>query len=477
MKNIIGIAMALVLGAGSLAAQVLNPLHNFGSVPRDGTSPETGLVLDGNTLYGTTVSSSTNGNGSVYKVNIDGTGYATLLSLTNSMVPEGALVLIGNTIYGTMFTGGTADGGSVFKINTDGGGFEEFYSFHDMLPSFPGTNVDGNRPQSGLVTDGTTLYGTTTYGGTNGSGTVFKINANGSGFTVIKTFPPTYLGTNNVSTSPLNISGTNIDGARPVGGLVLDGTTLYGTAFRGGVSNGLVFAMQTDGSGYTVLKTFPGLSSVGTNSDGAAPTATLVLGGDTLYGVTVGGGAGGAGVIFKVKTNGTDFANLHNFQVNDGLFPRNPLFLDGGTLYGTTQTGGTSNKGTIFMMFTNGQNFTVLKNLDTKIGYNCNVPFLLRSNIFYETASSGGSNGGGVIFGFSVLPQILSDGNRGFQSNAFGFDFTGISNQSAVIERCTNLTLPAWLPLQTNTLTGAPQYFSDPQTPQNPAGFYRIRSP
>src|SRR5579863_7700051 len=104
MKTVTRIAMVLVLGAASVPAQVFNPLHNFGSIYRDGTSPGTGLVLDGNTLYGTTESGSTNYSGSVFKVNTDGAGYATLLSLTNSEVPEGGLVLIGSTLYGTMFT-------------------------------------------------------------------------------------------------------------------------------------------------------------------------------------------------------------------------------------------------------------------------------------------------------------------------------------------------------------------------------------
>jgi len=469
----------LVLSAASVPAQVYNTLHSFGSVYRDGTGPLTGLALHGNTLYGTTVSGGTNYNGTVFKVNTDGTGYATLLSLSNSVVPEGDMVLIGTTIFGTMFTGGSANGGSVFKINTDGSGYAEFYSFSDMMPSFPGTNSDGNRPQGGLVTDGSTLYGTTTYGGTNGNGTVFRINTDGSRFAVIKTFSPTFLGTNNVSNNILINSGTNGDGARPTGRLVLDGNTLYGTTFHGGTSNGVVFAMQTDGSGYTVLKYFPGLTGVGTNGDGAGPYAGLTLRGDTLYGVTDGGGAWSYGTVYGLKTNSTGFAKLHDFQFGDGTYPIGSLFLDGGTLYGTTQAGGASNRGTIFMVLTNGADFTVLRNLDVNSGYDCKPPFILIGSTFYGAAAAGGTNGGGAIFGLAVLPQIMNDGNFGIRSGAFGFDFTGISRQTGIIERCTNLAQPAWSPLQTNLLTGAPQYFFDAQFSQDQGadGFYRIRSP
>lgn len=47
---------------------------------------------------------------------------------------------------------------------------------------------DGGRPIDGLTLAGNTLYGTTTQGGpsfSTGSGTVFAINTNGTGFTTL----------------------------------------------------------------------------------------------------------------------------------------------------------------------------------------------------------------------------------------------------------------------------------------------------
>ncbi len=474
---IFSVVLCVYPGAVS-EAQTYTILHNFGGTSYDGYAPLTDLVLNGNTLYGTTASGGTNGNGTIFKINTDGSGYGIIRSLTNSPAPEGGMVLIGNTLYGTLFTGGSADSGSIFKMNTDGTGFIELHSFSAMVPSFPGTNSDGNRPQGDLVTDGSTLYGTAEFGGTNGNGTIFKINMDGSGFTVIKTFSATFLGTNNVSLNILTSPGTNSDGARPIGGLVLNGNTLYGTTYHGGTSNGVVFAMQTDGSGYTVLKYFPGLYGVGTNSDGAAPVAGLTLGGDTLYGVTVGGGVAGCGNIFKLKTNGAGFTDLHDFLHSDGAFPHNALLLDGSTLYGTTAAGGASNYGTIFMILTNGADFTTLENFDMAVGLQCDSKFVLSSNTLYGTAADGGTNGGGVVFGLTVQPQILlADGNFGFQANAFGFDITGISNQAVVIQTCTNLVSPNWLPIQTNVLNGSPVYFSDPQWTNYSGRFYRLYSP
>jgi uncharacterized repeat protein (TIGR03803 family) len=62
---------------------------------------------------------------------------------------------------------------------------------------------------------------------------------------------------------------SNTDGAAPKAGLILSENRLYGTAFAGGSSlNGTVFAVNTDGTGFTNLHTFTTTSSPSyTNSD------------------------------------------------------------------------------------------------------------------------------------------------------------------------------------------------------------------
>lgn len=102
------------------------------------------------------------------------------------------------------------------------------------------SETTGFSPVAPLVQgpDGT-LYGTTSEGEFNVGigGTVFKIQPDGSGFTVLKHF-------------------TNYAEAwGPQAGLVLDGQTLYGTAEGNG---GAVFKLNTDGSEFTVLKAFAG---------------------------------------------------------------------------------------------------------------------------------------------------------------------------------------------------------------------------
>jgi uncharacterized repeat protein (TIGR03803 family) len=206
-----------------------------------------------------------------------------------------------------------------------------------VLHSF--TNVsDGKRPESSLALSSNTLYGTTSSGGSAYHGTLFKVNTDGSGYSVLHS-----------SSAP--------DWVYPKG-VIVSGSTLYGTTEQGGTESawyGTVFKINTDGNDYTVIKTF-------TNGDGAYPEAGLVLDGDTLYGTTASGGTRLGGTVFKLNTNGSDFAVIHEFSDSGGNWPVANLILDGSTLYGITLWGGTGFSGTVFRLSTDGSGFTVLHN-------------------------------------------------------------------------------------------------------------------
>src|ERR1700728_4481086 len=101
-------------------------------------------------------------------------------------------------------------------------------------------------------------------------------------------------------------------------GLNLSGNTLYGAAGDDGVSApwGTVFAVNTDGTGFTPLYNFTD------GSDGSRP-GPVVLSGNTLYGTAESGGSGGAGTVFAINTDGTGFTNLYNFTATTGSPPIN----------------------------------------------------------------------------------------------------------------------------------------------------------
>ena len=72
-----------------------------------------------------------------------------------------------------------------------------------------------------------------------------------------------------------------------------------------------------------------------------------------------------------------------------------------------------------------------------------------------------------------AAPIILNSGPEfGFDGGQFGFNLTGPAGRSLVVEASTDLV--SWLPLWTNTFTGALN-FSDPQSGVYSNRFYRAR--
>ncbi|HSU54879.1 MAG TPA: choice-of-anchor tandem repeat GloVer-containing protein, partial [Candidatus Dormibacteraeota bacterium] len=95
----------LTVKAGSLPGQTLNVLHNFTNSP-DGAMVWGGLVQSGATLYGTTRDGGTNGDGTIFSVNVDGSGFKKLHNFSATNSPDGyrpyaAMLLLGDTLYGT----------------------------------------------------------------------------------------------------------------------------------------------------------------------------------------------------------------------------------------------------------------------------------------------------------------------------------------------------------------------------------------
>jgi uncharacterized repeat protein (TIGR03803 family) len=306
----------------------------------DGMSPDGTLILSGNTLYGPTENGGNGYVGTLFEINTNGADFENLHVFQNVYInaqnypvngdgafPYAGLILTNGTLYGTAIYGGSQGDGVVFKVNTNGTGFTTLHNFASAS--------DGVGVFAGLVLSGNTLYGTAQGGGTNGGGTVFAVNTDGSGFATLHSFSPAS------------------DGTGPDGALLLLGNILYGTAGAGGSSsNGTVFAINTNGTGFTNLYSFTALNNT-TNSDGAEPLAGLILSTDstTLYGTATRGGSAGYGTVFAINTNGTGFTNLYSFTGGlDGAGPDAGLVSSGYTLYGTTSRGGSSGWGTIFSL-------------------------------------------------------------------------------------------------------------------------------
>lgn len=296
-------------------------------------------------------------------------------------LPLSDLVLSGNTLYGTTPQGGSYGLGTIFSMNTDGSGFT-------VLHTFTGTN-DGDGPKPHLLLEGGTLYGELA-DGTNAAsfGGVFSMETNGSNFTVLYNF------------------NTNTDGAVPgmKGGLTMSGGTLYGTAYEGGITNaGSIFSVDTNGT-FQLLHLFQG------NSDGSRPLGTLVLSSNVLYGTAAFGGTnpGNFGTVFSISTAGTNFTVLHTFggiTAGDGSAPNAGVILSGNTLYGITSQGGTNNDGTVFSINTDRSGYTVLHSF-AGLGEFPQGALWLHGNTLYGTALGNGTTTQGSVF------SIRTNGNN-----------------------------------------------------------------
>jgi uncharacterized repeat protein (TIGR03803 family) len=412
------IAALCLIPAGRMAAQNFTNLYSFTN-GSDGAFPNGSLIVSGNTLYGTAESGGFEDNGTVFAVNINGAGFTTLHGFTNGndgSYPIAGLILSRDTLYGTSVEGGKSGFGTVFSVNISGANFKTLHSFTN--------GGDGAYPYAGLVLSGNILYGTTYAGGTNDTGSVFAVNTNGTGFAALHSFAA------GQSTSIYGYT-TNSDGAYPFASLVLSRGTLYGTALQGGsLGFGTVFAVGTNGAGFTNLYFF-------TNGlDGAYPEAGVILAGNTLYGMAESGGTNGNGTVFAVGTNGAGFTSLYGFtNGTDGSYPVGGLIFAGNTLYGTAEEGGTNGYGTIFSLLTNGGGFTPLYSFtDGDDGAYPLAGLVLSGDTVYGTANQGGSSSVGTVFALGVnIVQFTADPTGGAAALTVNFSSPGVDNYGNAI--------------------------------------------
>ena len=444
------LALVALLGLvpdGPAPAQTFKTLHSFTAVRynganNDGAAPRAPLVLSGNTLFGTAVYGGTAGAGTVFAVNSDGTGFRTIYNFTggaDGANPRSGLLVLSNTLYGTASAGGSDNFGTLFALKTDGSSFAPLYSFTHAN--------DGGTPRGGLVLSGNVLYGMTQFGGGAGMGTLFAINTDGSGFSTLYSFT----------------GGT--DGAEPFSELICSGSVLYGTTYGIlNVDNGTVFSFDTSGNVFSLLHGFAGAPD-----DGANPQAGLVLGGNTLFGTS--GGGSGLGMVFALQTDGSTFSILHDFAGgNDGNTPAASLILSARALYGTTTLGGVWTNGTVFKLDTDGTGFAVLHDFTgTNDGGRLFAGLILASNTLYGTTVAGGVSGNGTIFSLTLPePPSLTIREEGsnvvltWPTNSVGFTLQSATNLAGAGIWSPSTVAPVAVKGQntvTNPVSASPQFY------------------
>ncbi|NQX02813.1 hypothetical protein HQ447_19305, partial [bacterium] len=161
----------------SLDGTVFETLTSFAGGAVAGT-PQGGLILNGSGFFGVSKAGGTSGAGTVFQRQAGGNvvilrSFAQITPHTGTNVggasPSGPLAISGSTLYGTATAGGPFGNGTVFSVSTNGTGFAVLRDF-SALDSYYGTNADGALPLGGVVPAGGKFYGTTSAGGTGGTG-------------------------------------------------------------------------------------------------------------------------------------------------------------------------------------------------------------------------------------------------------------------------------------------------------------------
>ncbi|HTT82355.1 MAG TPA: choice-of-anchor tandem repeat GloVer-containing protein [Rhizomicrobium sp.] len=330
-----------------------------------------------------------------------GGGFKVLYNFNNQSGSGGAFPVDGvvrdsaGNLYGMTFYGyGVSTPGLVYKVAPDG--------TETVLHQFT-NGSDGGDPEYDLVLDEAgNVYGTALAGGADGTGLVFELAPDGTE-TVIHSF-------------------TN---ESPRSGVMRDRNgDFYGTAAGG--CCGLVYKLGKDGT-ETVLYTFTG----GGDGDGPAFSGRLVKDkAGNLYGTTVGGGAYGEGVVFKVAPSGTETV-LHSFGAEgDGKIPEAGV-VEGkaGNLYGTTYMGGGTGCGngcgTVFQLAPDGTESVLYLFCSQP---NCSDGGYPESGLvedkagnLYGTTTEGGT-GPGCIDGCGTVFKLPADG--GIETVLYSFTTT-----------------------------------------------------
>jgi len=379
MKKILLFTVPFYLLATHIALGQFTKLLDFEGAS-NGSKPWGSLISDGTFLYGMTEDGGSKNLGTIFKIKQDGTGYTKLLDFTgvNGAYPWGSLISDGTFLYGMTTYGGTIGDGIIFKIKPDGTGYEKLLDFDDR--------TNGSFPSESLIYDGTFLYGMTETGSFAGLGTIFKIKPDGTGYEKL-----------------LDFDGIS-NGRNPKGSLISDGTFLYGTTSDFFTPWGTIFKIKPDGAGYQKLHDF----SVGSN--GKDPWGSLISDGTFLYGMTTSGGTVGLGTIFKIKPDGTGYIKLLDFVgTSNGSSPTGDLIYAGNILYGMTNAGGTSGSGTIFKIKTDGTGYTKLLDFDGTKGSYPNGSLISDGTFFYGMTNEGGTKGNGTIFKFKEIQTGINE--------------------------------------------------------------------
>ncbi len=287
--------------------------------PQEESNPSK-LIRDhsGEFNYGVTQS----GKPSIFRITDSGK-YERIFDLPSGAVIEHLFLFSTGHLWCT----GTKDGEPyVFRINTDGTEFALLPEITDNIPSQRNIEWLTEKP------DGTIL-GITTRGTVDNPGMIFSIQNDGTGFQAL--------------------------------GFMPSGIEFHSSVYLQG-SDGFVYAIATynhalyryDGGSPASMKRIVTLP----DEIGQVPMKLIELNGGRI------GVAMRSGQIFSVEKDGSKFIKMIDQTSERGLSPADMVQTFDGWIYVSASMGGTYNKGVVYKMRSNGSSYTAIHNFNGEDG-------------------------------------------------------------------------------------------------------------
>jgi uncharacterized repeat protein (TIGR03803 family) len=183
-------------------ATTITRLHDFDDAT--GTLPTNCKLMQAanHKLYGLTTWGGSNNMGTIFSYDIASAVFAKLYDFNgiNGSYPSCTLLQANNgVLYGVTLYGGANGDGVIFKYNINTTTYGDLYDFNGAQGAVPfGSLIQGSD---------NLLYGMTTQGGTNGTGVIYNYDINTDNYNVIRDCDPSTGGSKPMSTL-LELSGT-----------------------------------------------------------------------------------------------------------------------------------------------------------------------------------------------------------------------------------------------------------------------------
>jgi len=452
---------------GSYAVKVQFNIGNIGGDPKGGAPSSTLLLGSDNLLYGMNTEGGASGGGVLFVYNPVTPNFSVLHDIGISDRSIGTLTELNGQLFGIANSGGSTENGSIFRYNLSGDTYTTILSFN--------LSPDGDGPECKFTLVNDKFYATTTGGGSFGYGVIFEFDPVSLAFTKKYEFDDTQgrqpfgkleLAPNGklygftgeggdfdngvfYEFDPATSNVVKIHdygfgsafGEGPYNMAVGDNGKIYGTTKGGGTNdNGVLFEYDPS-TGNDVVKI-----NFEESTNGSEPGHLVKGGNGKLYGATESGGANGDGILFEFDP-GTGFLTkkldllVSTGSGDDVIMTRGP----GNKLYGVAG-GGANDSGVVFEYDYVLNSYSDRYDLDNKPHP---VDLTISSNgKMYVTSEEGGeaeNQNEGLLFEFDFVSGTYAEkrvfeGSTGIYPVGIFFHST-IQDQTITFAALPNKTL------------------------------------